>query len=73
MAREREQLSVDLGKHSLVVRRLVEENEELSTKLEEAQKEASNLVKLTQSINIPTTQPGTQSATKDTILKSQDK
>lgn len=61
ITREREQLSADLSKHSLVVRRLVEENEELSQKLVLAQKEANNLVKLTQSINTNiTTQPNTR-------------
>lgn len=48
MTTEREQLSADLATRSLTVKKLLEENAELTLRLKKAQEEAENLMKLSQ-------------------------
>jgi predicted RNase H-like nuclease (RuvC/YqgF family) len=47
LSAEREKLSVDLADKAQVIRKLLDENEKLNSKLKVAQKEASNLIQST--------------------------
>eukprot|EP01022_Parablepharisma_sp_SALTPOND_P013476 TRINITY_DN1805_c0_g1_i1.p1 TRINITY_DN1805_c0_g1~~TRINITY_DN1805_c0_g1_i1.p1 ORF type:complete len:1585 (-),score=213.01 TRINITY_DN1805_c0_g1_i1:7673-12427(-) len=52
IAQEREQLSVDLANRSLTIKKLVEENASLQQRLDQAQVETENLVKLTRGLQV---------------------
>ncbi len=47
IAQEREQLSTDLSNRSLTVKKLIEDNASLQQRLNRAQVEAENLIRLT--------------------------
>ncbi len=48
LSREREKLSVDLADKAIVIRKLLEDNNNLSVRLSNAQGEAHNLIKMSQ-------------------------
>ncbi len=48
LSREREKLSVDLADKAIVIRKLLEDNNNLSVRLSNAQDEAHNLIKMSQ-------------------------
>lgn len=53
MTREREQLSGDLANRGMTIKRLLEDNANLTRKLELAQEEAAKLIRLTGGNQIP--------------------
>jgi len=60
ITQEREQLSVDLANKSMTIKKLVEENALLQNKLEQAQLEAQNLMKLTKGSAFSKTTPSSK-------------
>ena len=48
LTREREKLSVDLADKAITIRKLLEDNGNLSVRLSHAQEEAQNLIKVSQ-------------------------
>jgi hypothetical protein len=50
MTQEREQLSSDLANRSLTIKKLLEENTNLQVRVNQAQEEASKVVKLSQGL-----------------------
>ena len=48
LTREREKLSIDMADKAIVIRKLLEDNHNLSIRLGNAQEEASNLIRISQ-------------------------
>ncbi len=48
LTREREKLSIDLADKAMAIRKLLEDNQNLSVRLSNAQDEAQNLIRISQ-------------------------